>query len=237
MDRAPRLPWRTVFQHLSDNWKPGQHLSVIAPTDYGKTYLYVKGLRPLWDYTLTFDIKGDGDPVLKRAGRKLKSYPSRADLLLDEHHHYVISPGYNSGAGRTFGEAMLAAWREGSRRRGIKWLIYCDELRLAAGDGTIANPGLGLGPALTKTWVAGRSRGITLVASNQAARKVPQEFYDQPKWHFFGHPRDDRVLYRISEMGTGDKDLMRAVIPTLDEGAHEFLVTGPGGFSARTVVE
>lgn len=72
-----------------------------------------------------------------------------------------------------------------------------------------------------------------MVTSNQAARSVPTEAYDQPRWHLFGSLRDDRVLYRISEMGSADKNLIRAIVPDLNDEQHEFLITGPGRFAAR----
>ncbi|MCI4354580.1 MAG: hypothetical protein L3K06_04365 [Thermoplasmata archaeon] len=237
-EEVARLSWPEVRAHLRRHWKPGQHLSVVAPTEYGKSHLVVNGLLPLWSYTLTLDIKQDGDPVVAKAGRRVRHYPTRVDLLLDEHHRYVLTPGYpESAAARTFGEALVAAWKAGQRERGKgSWTIYVDELRLATGNGTKADPGLGLAPALRRLWIAGRSRGLTIIGSNQAARSVPQEFYDQPKWHVFGNLRDDRVLYRISEIGTGDKNMIRATVPDLDDERHELLITGPGRFAARTIV-
>jgi hypothetical protein len=199
---------------------------VLAPTEYGKTYL-VSELLKLWSYTLALDIKGDGDPSVARLGRKIDGYPTPFELRRDKAHHYVVSPGY--GAWNVHGDALARAWKAGKAKGSAgSWTVYCDETLIASQHG--------LEEALRHIWVAGRSRGLTLIASNQAAKDIPQEFYGQPRWHFFGNLRDDRVLYRVMEVGSGDKDMIRNTLPDLDEDAHEFLVLGPGRFAVRTVV-
>jgi hypothetical protein len=222
----PRWTWADVEAYLARHWNPGQHVAIIGPTEYGKTYL-AAALLGLWEYTLALDIKGDGDPSVGKLGRKVDAYPTRYDLRRDDAHHYVVSPGY--GRWGVHGDALARAWSAGKAKGSAGgWTVYVDEILLATQHG--------LGEAMRHYLVAGRSRGLTLVGSNQAARDIPREFYDQPRWHFFGNLRDDRVLYRVMEIGSGDKNMIRNVIPTLDEEAHEWLLLGPNRFAVRTVV-
>lgn len=218
-------------EHVAKAWSPGEHASVTAPTGYGKTYLVTHGLLPLWRYVLTIDIKGDDPELIRGAGRKIEGYPSRWDLYGDEETRFRISPGgLSTATSRRLDEVFRKVWASGRRRRRAgTWTLYLDEVR-------VLSENLGLRKQLQSLYIMGRGRGITLIGSTQAPRNVGfSEYYDQPRWHFIGSFRDARVIQRLSEIG-GSGDMIREVVPDLDDIRHEFLVLGPGNYAARTFV-
>lgn len=189
-----------------------------------------RGLLPLRRNVVIFDPKGDDSTLDRYGGRRVRSMPSRLDVFLHAEPEtgirYRLNPPY-AGAKSAFDEAIRAVWRtskkmeQGPGREG--WTVYIDELRIASDK-------LGLRSHLETLWIAGRSRGITVIAGTQAPRFVPSEFYDQPRYLAIGAIRDRRALVRLSEIG-GDTDMMMDVVPRLRQ--REFLFVSPD-WSART---
>ncbi len=221
----PRLPWRSFRPIFASLWEPGDHVSVLARTKGGKSYLVGNGLLPMWDYTLTLDVKSDGSVP---GGRLVKGYPSLRMLTEDGPHHYRIAPGLGADARGVFDEVFRKAWSAGSETAGAgSWVINIDELKIMSDK-------LRMRDHIETMYIAGRSRGITMIGSTQAPRDVPSDFYDQATWFFFGAMRDTRTLDRIGEIA-GDRPRIREVVPALDFEAHEFFVVGPG-FEAITAM-
>lgn len=236
-ETVPRLSWDDALAEIRREWKPGDHASVTAPTGWGKSFLVANGLLPLWRYVLAVDVKGDDENLVKWAEKTISSYPSRLDLYRDDGPtRFRVRPGgLGEGARHNLDQMFRAVWRAGSRRKAAgSWTIYLDEARLISDQ-------MKLKAHLTTLWVAGRSKGITVIGSTQAPRFVPSEYYDQPTWHYIGGFRDKRTLVRMSEIG-GDTDLIAEVVPSLSRERHEFLILGPAtkafpeGFSAVTSV-
>jgi hypothetical protein len=208
------LPWAQVMRWYRAERRPGYHVSVLAPTRYGKSRL-TRNLLKTWDYVLTFDVKGD-DP--ETVGRRIDSYPSRARLWRDRSHHYRIVGMDPARYRRVFS----SAWRSGyeSREAG-SWVLHL-------GECYVMSDRMGLEDDLVTLWVTGGGKGLTVVAETQRPANVPHEFYDQSAFQFLGWSRDAYTIRRLSEVG-GDTELIRAVVPSLDWDRHEFLVLGPGG--------
>lgn len=177
----------------------------------------------MWSYSLTFDVKDDGSVPI---ARKIKEYPSWRMLADSKSHHFRLSPGYGPSAARVFDDAFRKVWAAGrdEPKKG-SWVINLDELRIMSDK-------LGLRSHIETFYIAGRSRGITMIGSTQAPRYVPSEFYDQATWHIFGPVRDVKTLRRVGEIG-GDTASIMDVVPQLDRERHEFYVLGPG-FEAVT---
>ncbi len=206
-------------------WEPGQHFSVIAPTDYGKSYFVTRGLLPLRRNVLILDAKGVDDTLDRYGGRKVREMPGAMDRFLhgDEGGvRYRISPGL-SRAARVFDDAVRKIWRGSGKMPGEGWTVYIDEARLFSDK-------LKLRSHLETLLIAGRSRGITVVASTQSPRFVPSEFYDQPRFVAIGNIRDRLALRRLAEIG-GDTDMIMEVVPNLEW--REFLIVAPR-YAVRT---
>lgn len=234
---VPRIPWSRMATILRRTWEPGQHFGVYAPTGHGKTVLTVRGLLPRWTHTLTLDVKGD-DHELDAAGKRIRSFPSRAQLRAaaigkddsNPDQRYVLNPG---GMGERDRDAFLHALHEtwvaaGKRRTKGSWTINLDEARILSDN-------MKMKDNLKTLLVLSRSKGITVISGSQAPRFLPTECYDQPRWFALGPFRDKRTVDRFGEIG-GDTDMIRAVLPSLEasKDRREFLFLGPENFAAIT---
>jgi len=219
-----------VRDELRRTWRPGEHFSLIAPTGYGKSYLATRGLLPMWSHTLILDVKGDDDTLRDAGHKRVRTYPSRWDLLTtgEGPARFRVAPGaYSGGQVKVFDDVFRQVWRSGPGNGDATWTMYADEARL------LADPKfLGLGRHLDAVWISGRSKGITLVAGTQAPRWVPSSFYEQARYFAIGQIRDTRAVRRLAEIG-GDTDMLTAVIPDL--AWREWVFVGPG-WAVRTKI-
>lgn len=224
----PLLPWRDASELIREKWAPGMHFSIMSGTGDGKTYLAL-ALLELRDHVLIMDGKGV-DPELDSSGYKtITEFPNFWRLLGTERWKFRLRPPLGR-ARAILDDAFRRVWRSagGWQERALEvagrerptWTIYADETRLLA-----AGKFFKLEDHLIALWIAGRSRGISLLASVQAPRFIPSEFYDQPGWMALGRPRDDRTLKRTAEV-SGHADVALEVLPKLKP--HHFLFVGPG---------
>lgn len=232
------VAWSDFADHLRKAWKPGDHFSVIAPTGYGKSHLVVKGLMRRWTHVITLDVKGD-DPVVRAGcGDLIHHYPTQTDILKAElgesNPRYLFRVHSNSRdqMRREFYDVFANAWSKGGRRKKAgSWVIHVDEARIISDK-------LKMRDHLEWLWIGGRSKGITMLASTQAPRWVPREFYDQATWIAIGRQRDEDVIRRLKEIGgaAGDGVDLRSVLPSLERSTNrrEFLIVGPDDFVAIT---
>lgn len=233
----PRVPWRVHAAWLDAHWHAGQHLSIIAPTGGGKSYLIRHGLLPLWSHedpqlsyrALIIDVKGDdptyagygivthGFPQQEEGGRPPQDQQTRVYRLVVPRFEWSPSLKRESEGvyrARTIvGNALDRCYAQG------QWLVVIDETR-ALSD-SIQNFGLGLRGLLENIWQRGRSREVTMIAGTQAPRYVPSSFYDQPSLMYIGRTLDDRARDRLSEIG-GDTRIIEATMPVLQP--RQFLV-------------
>jgi hypothetical protein len=214
---APRVDWDEHAAELSEVWKPGDHVSIFAPTDHGKTHLVLHGLAPLWpdEYPwLTVDVKGD-DPTLAGWGRAVQKLPGRfvRHRVHEGQRYRLLVPEAVEALGEAKGR-VLEALRTCRRERG--WVVHLNEVR-ALTDAKA--PGLGLAPNVEQLWLRGRPH-ITVIGETQRPAWVPGSMYDQPSHVYLGGIVDERSRKRIAEIG-GDTDNLIRIVRQLRE--HEFL--------------
>jgi hypothetical protein len=202
---------------VHNNWKQGQHVTIIAPTEGGKSVFAVKGLLPMWQYTLTLDAKGE-DKTLARSGKKVKQYPTWQRYR--DSKFWLLLPPDQPKAAQISHHALRHVFKH------KQWTVYVDELRLFTDRQYLPRYQRGLPAELERLWLYGRSRGITLVTGTQAPRFIPAAAYEQARHFFIGNVRDDRAVKRLGEI-SGDVDLIRGIVPTLEP--FEFLYVGPAG--------
>lgn len=230
VESVPRVAFETFMQHFQ--WKQGQHLAMVGPTDSGKTTLALR-LLPLQPYVTAFATKpaddtmdllaGTGYKIFKRwpqswPWNSVKRYPRR-----------IIWPPINSMDKATqdrqkerFTEAMGAIYGEGG------WCLYLDELY------TISEQ-LGMKSEVKFFLTQARSLKISLAVGTQRPFWVPLEVYDQSQHLFFFRDNDERNLSRIGGISWRSADLIRKIIANLDP--HEFLyVYTPKGGLIRSQV-
>jgi hypothetical protein len=210
------------------------HVSAVAVTGGGKSFLVRYGLVPLWsDYrVLVLDVKGD-DPTYAGFGQVVGAFPQE-ELQPQQPNserqriYRLVVPEWEFTTGRreteglrrarqVAGEAMDIAYKQG------KWVIVLDETR-AITDAT-SNFGLGLRGVVENIWQRGRSREVTMVACTQQPIWMPSSFYSQPSILYIGRMLEPPTDH-LREIG-GDTRLMRQVLPQLRgrrNGGPDFLV-------------
>ena len=193
-------------------WRQGQHLSIIGPTNSGKTTLLIELLHAR-DYVVFCATKPE-DPVIaselrKQKFRKIHSWKNRKE-----------------------NEARLLLWPKYtsiySKDKQIKEFQYAFDEIFAAGCWTVVIDEtwyftniLKLGRYLENFWCQGRSLDITMVCGTQRPKYVPTMMYDQSTHLFFFRFRDENDLERIGGISWISSKEIRKCVSMLEP--HEFL--------------
>lgn len=216
---SPRQVQTFTRQEFIDSgrWRyaAGQHVSVIAPTGAGKTYL----IQGLLDHTATPQLPGVAmvmkprDATVrdwaKAAGwRTVRTWPP-AWAFGARPPGYVLWPRHTFDPAKDdpahwkiFRAAILDSYKRGKR------IIFADEAYSLAAE-------LGLGRELVTLWTKGRSMGCGLWAATQKPTHVPRWMYSQAHHLFLGNDPDQAARDRFKEIGGVDPALVKAIVPTL----------------------
>lgn len=220
---APEVPWEEHAAELSSVWEPGQHVAIIAPTDWGKTHLVLKGLEPLWPRDFPWmmtDVKGR-DPILAgwgHAGPKLPPRALRHRLYQDQ--RYRIVPPHTVEATEKARQLLMAAlrtcWRECGGKPGDEgfrgWVVHINELAALSGK---QPPDLNLEAWLKWLYQRGRPH-LTVIGETQRPAGVPRAAYEMASHVYMGGPVDDQAVKRLAEVG-GDTDNIVRIVRYLRE--------------------
>jgi hypothetical protein len=249
-DLVERVEWEDHEWYMHRVWKPGDHCSIFAPTDAGKTHLIRWGLlEPHWKRypVLYLDLK----PKARTAaglGRPVRQFPSwdqraRYRLRRDDSEKWdedpqwfrLKPPEYRWSedsrredaqwrkARRVVGEAIDRCYREG------RWVLVVDDAQTVTDPRA---PSLDLHAPMVNAWRNGREQPLTVIAATQQPAGAPSQMYDQPTHLYLGPSGDVRRHYRLGEIG-GDTEVIEAVLPQL--GEHEFLYCRKGGHDMMVV--
>lgn len=227
---APRVEWEEHAAELAEEWAPGQHVSIFAPTDHGKTHLVLHGLAPLWPEAypwLLIDCKGI-DPIMQGWGNTVGKLPSRMwrHRLYDSQRFRLVTPARVERVPASQAQvraALNTVWNEVGLKKGkdgraehMGWVVQFNEVRSLADKDL---PNLNLAPYLKAMWQRGRPF-ITVIAETQTPAWVPREMFDQPSHVYVGGWTDERSVKRAGELG-GDTDNIVRIVNQLQK--HEFL--------------
>lgn len=211
------LEWFTPQAPPEPGWRPGEHVSILAPTGGGKTTV-AGGILSSRRYVLGIDPKG-GDNTLDAYGfRRLPRWPGerRMTQLLedDERHgrpsHYIIGPRSNNLDDLPkIREAAMETLAGAYNMQG--WTVYCDELQILC-DPTLLN----LASHVKRWLISARSGMRSFVASFQAPSWVPTEALRQPTWVIASHTRDRDVIDRTAEIAGRPKEEVRGWMAELE---------------------
>ena len=197
------------------DWKQGEHVTICAPTGWGKTTLGL-GLLPKrehvailatkpWDSTLEglrsegYRIIDSWPPMPVPSQRRVIYWPD------------VRDPKNLAKQRDAMKEVLLDIYRCGG------WTVFLDELDYFCNY-------LKLAPLVELLWRQGRALNVSVVGGTQRPAFVPLLAYDQATHLFVGRDNDDVNLRRYSSMSGGGKPYqqsVRAAITGLDR--HEFL--------------
>lgn len=210
------IPWDDFYTLM--RWRQGEHVTVLAPTEGGKTTLMLNLLapqhrRPKRDGFVIVAATKRRDEQLDALKRK-GFYETRGmDYMLWDRTKHLFRPPLESLTD-TAQQAEFARLLETVFKQG-KITLYADEVRYLTDI-------LRLKRHMEVLWLQGRALRITIVAGTQRPSWIPLEAYSQAKHLFFGRSTDERDLKRVSDIGGGiDRDVLRRDIRKLPE--YQFL--------------
>lgn len=204
---APRIPWETFLDEYME-WKQGEHVGLIGPTNSGKTSLLIH-ILPEQPYVVVFATKphdstmdyliDHGYARMERWDSKLSPmkvprrvlWPNAKELDSDEYQRTV------------FKDALNRIYRE----RG--WCVALDE-------GWYFVNHLKLGHEVKKYLLQARSLKISLVFATQRPASIPLEVYDQSTHLFFWRDNDERNLERLSGISWLSANFVKYVVAQLE---------------------
>lgn len=236
-----RVDWATHERQWRHRWRPGQHVTIIAPTRWGKTVLARRLLRVAERGALMIvDCKGDDAEL--QIGEVVDHYPSRAEAqrLEDDKRPQIwrlVVPEYHFGdlagvakARLVVGDVMDRCYRDGTISvkvssgrpifgswRSLPWTIVLDEATVVTDR---QPPALNLSALYREIASRGGGRGVALMSLSQQPAFLPRAAYDQPSWMYLGRMQDVDRRKRLGEIG-GDTRLISATVAEL--ALHEFL--------------
>lgn len=212
------LDWHELMRDFQ--YKPGNHVTILGPTECGKTTLamHLLNLRP---YDVMFSSKPKDplfDELIRRGWTRIDRWPKatydddngRRRLLL------WIPTARKDQVKKTaaiFQDALEKIMAEGS------WTVDIDELLFAAHPRWLA-----LGDQFELMWQQARTLKVSLQVKSQRSAYIPQLAYDQVEHLFVFRENDKRNADRIGEMAALDRFEVRDVVRDL--GRHEVLYIG-----------
>lgn len=213
---VPFIPW-DQFQS-GFRWKQGQHVTLLGPTQQGKTTLALKLLEQR-RFVVIFAAK-PRDPTLERLLSRgfvrIERWPRRLVLDPDKPCRILFWPkiptlrALPAVRGR-YEDALDAIMRQGG------WTVDIDE-------GVYASTFLGLRNQLSDMWQRAATQAISLMFLAQRSANVPPLAYDQIDHLFAARENDRRNAERIGEMAGQDRLMVREVVGGLPR--HHFLYLG-----------
>jgi hypothetical protein len=224
---APRIPWENFLDEYFE-WKnvdaegnpSGQHVALIGPTGQGKTTMLF-ALYPIHRFTAVFGTKPQDASLtsFERVGfERLDHWKS-----IDPKHvpRRLIWPQPRKLGEmvpiqrQVFTDAVEHIYAEGW------WDVFIDE-------GYYIDEVLKLSALLRLMYTQIRSTGVSIVLATQRPAWVPVEVYDQSTHLFFWRDTDARNLRRLQEVSVAHSDLIRHIIPNLEQHQVLYLNTRTG---------
>lgn len=212
--------WDKFLDDFKTEWKPGQHIAIIAPTGQGKTTVLVSLLDQCRKFVLGFDPKGGDDTLAKTGFPRLAHWPppSKAydKMARGEPVKFLVGPKIAKLADRPILAAVQAAALEGAfDDRG--WTVAIDELQIAADK-------MGQADAIDNLLISARTRKVSVVSLFQRPANVPRSAYEMSSWIFLGLTLDVDTINRLAEIVGRPKYEIRGAVNGLARVDYSWLI-------------
>jgi hypothetical protein len=202
--------WETFLRWFGNAWREGDHVSLIGPTNSGKTTVGVQicQLRP---WVIAIDIKGDDETLGKSGWARVTKWPLPGkvyDRMAQGEDFRVILGDRARGSEAMARRRMLARralediWKNGG------WTVLVDDLQLLTDTRKSGNLSLMVEDFL----VAARDAKVSIVSLQQAPRRVPRAASDQSSWLIAYVTRDTDIVNRLAEMAGRPRAEIRGAI-------------------------
>lgn len=218
---------RQVFLDEYFNYQPGEHVSLIEPTQGGKTHLAYQMLdvahRRQPHLRIASMMPKARSPATWRWSRELgykvlDSWPPPNNPFADPPPGYVFWPKHLRSAEPAAKRAHLTT----QFRRALSDQYMRGDTITLADDVYVSAVILGLNMDLEEFWTAGSEGGAGLWSSNQkpsgtlGGGSVSSFSYNAPTHLLLGKDTDARNVRRFSEIGGGvDPQLVTAIVENL----------------------
>jgi hypothetical protein len=188
--------WDDFLDDFKGEWKPGQHVAVIAPTGQGKTTVLVTLLDRCRNFVLGFDPKGGDETFAKTGYPRLTQWPPPSRdydrMAKREPVKYLVGPKTRKRSDRPGliamqERALEGAWDDGG------WTVAIDELQIAADK-------MGQADSIDELLIAARTRKVSVVSLFQRPAEVPRAAYQMASWIFLGLTLDTDTINRLAEI-------------------------------------
>ena len=220
---APQIEgksWDDFIADFKDEWKPGQHIAIIAPTGAGKSTVLVTLLQKCRTFVLGLDPKGGDETFSKTGFPRLPSWPppSKAydKMAKGEPVKYLVGSKTLKRADRpglikVQQQALEGAWDDGG------WTVAIDELQIAADK-------MGQADSIDELLIAARTRKVSVVSLFQRPADVPRAAYQMASWIFLGLTLDVDTINRLAEIVGRPKYEIRGAVNGLAKVDYSWLV-------------
>lgn len=224
------LPTVALFsreEFLSTRWRyaPGEHVSLIAPTQSGKTTLAYQLLEHATSPALPGLVlcMKPRDAVVTKWNRKLgyrkvTTWPPLPSPWHPNPAGYTLWPRATADFERDdqrlseeFRRALRSAylrWRPAYRKG--PWAVFADEVHGLTAELKLTKP-------LEAIWGRGAGMGCGLWAATQRPAHVPLHMYSSCHHLFLSREPDKRSRDRFAEIGGVDPELVKATVLRLEQ--------------------
>lgn len=211
------------------DYKPGEHLTILAPTGNGKTTLAMQLLGEVAteEVPAVVLVMKPKDETAEEFGEKngykrIETWPPRKNPFAAKPPGYLLWPRENWAdldetevrQSAIFEKTFKDAYRNGN------YIIFADELFSLDNE-------LGLEGDLNRLWTKGRSMGAGLWGATQRPANIPRNAYSQAQHLFISYDPDKDTRRRYGEIGGMDPRLIMDAMEDTDE--YEWVYVHPKG--------
>jgi hypothetical protein len=215
-------------EFLDEHWdyRPGEHVSLIEPTQGGKTHLAYQLLDKAMEQNPQLEAvslmpKPNSPATVSWASslnlKETPSWPPERWPWQSKPRGYVVWPKHRKDLDAQANREQVAAKLKKALSRQY-WkgnsIVFADDVYVIAAL-------MGLNAELEEYWTAGAEGGAGLWSANQkpsgtvGGGGVSSFSYNAPTHLFLGRDRDERNIKRFSEIGGVDPRLVESIVRDL----------------------